>query len=60
MAKVKQLEGKEALDAFNAAMAHVKAGRYEEAVKVHMRSSDRSVIEMYIQRAKAKDPSLFR
>ena len=50
--KVKQPTGKEALDSFNLAMTHFKAGRYEEALKVHMRSSDRSVIEMYIQRAK--------
>ena len=50
--KQKQPNGKEALEAFNAAMVHVRAGRYEEAVKVNMRSSDRSIIEMYIQRAK--------
>lgn len=43
------MTGPEALAAFNAAAALVKAGRYDEARSVDMLESDRNVIEAKIK-----------
>lgn len=47
------MTGPEALAAFNAANALVKAGKYEEALAVQMKSSDRKLIEARIRVASA-------
>lgn len=45
------MTGEQALAAFNAAAALVKAGRYDEARAVDMLESDRNVIEAKIAAA---------